>query len=66
MSVFYSHYDLDFPNTKAVTFDGPGTLEMMKKLAGNENSTNKLKFEEEELDITSYLNPPNIVNCSNT
>jgi hypothetical protein len=44
MSVFYSHYDLDFTNTKAVTFDGPGTLEMMKKLAGNSNATNKLEF----------------------
>lgn len=29
LSVYYCHMDLNFKNVRGVTFDGPGTLDMM-------------------------------------
>jgi hypothetical protein len=30
LSIYYCHMDLNFKNVKGVTFDGPGSLDMMK------------------------------------
>jgi putative lipase involved disintegration of autophagic bodies len=35
LSIYYCHMDLNFKNVKGVTFDGPGSLEMMKQLSSN-------------------------------
>lgn len=33
LSVFYCHTDFKFKNVKAVTFDGPGSRQMMERLS---------------------------------
>lgn len=62
MSIFYAYSDLKYHTIKAVTFDGPGAKEMMDQLTegllGQPLNIN-------DLDITSYLSAPNVVNCSN-
>jgi hypothetical protein len=66
LSVYYCHQDLDYPNVKAVTFDGPGSYEMMELLSGSEVIGSDTNFNILDFDITCYVNAPNIVNCSNT
>ena len=62
LSVLYCHKFLDFKRVKAVTFDGPGSNEMMEKLCKNKIE----KFDFENLNIVAYLSKPNLVNCTNS
>lgn len=67
LSVFYCHSDLKFPYVKAVTFDGPGSRNMMEQLAagtveGGGHSWDDLKV---NMDIIRYTAQPNAVNCAN-
>lgn len=64
LSVFYCNRDLDYKYVKAVTFDGPGSYEMMVELSKSEVK-NAGEFDKRELYIISYLSAPNIVNCAN-
>ncbi|XP_047130223.1 uncharacterized protein LOC124810068 isoform X1 [Hydra vulgaris] len=61
MSAFYCSRDLEYPNVKTVSFDGPGAREMMEKISACEIK----KFNEKELNIVSYFSAPNLVNCLN-
>lgn len=62
LSTFYAATDFKY-NLKSVDFDGPGSREMIEMLLDNRIDKKKIKIE--NLDITSYLSAPNIVNCSN-
>jgi hypothetical protein len=66
MSIFYCNYELNFRYVKAVVFDGPGCWDLMNKLNENlvKNVINRIKLE--DLDITSYITAPNMVNCCNS
>ncbi|CAD8123448.1 unnamed protein product [Paramecium sonneborni] len=68
LSVYYCHAEFDVPcyNVKAVTFDGPGSWEMMKKLNSNHFKGQGRFFDQKQLEIINYLSAPNIVNCLNT
>ena len=61
LSVYYCHMDLNFKNVKAVTFDGPGSLDMMEQLSKNL----LIRFDPTQLDIIRYTAGPNMVNCAN-
>jgi len=65
--VFYCHTDFKFKNVKAVTFDGPGSRQMMERLStglveGDGVSWDDIK---QELDIVRYTAQPNAVNSTN-
>ena len=71
LSIFYCYeYDSlglstlkhNTKNVKAVTFDGPGSLQMMEKMYQNNIGP---EWKLEELDIISYLSPPNFINSVN-
>jgi hypothetical protein len=66
MSIFYCYYELNFKYVKAIVFDGPGCWDLMNKINENlvKNSVNRIRLE--ELDITSYITAPNLVNCCNS
>jgi hypothetical protein len=49
-----------------VTFDGPGSFEMMELLSGSEVKGDDKNFNYLDLDITCFVNAPNVVNCTNT
>ncbi|XP_065644659.1 uncharacterized protein LOC124810068 isoform X2 [Hydra vulgaris] len=59
MSAFYCSRDLEYPNVKTVSFDGPGAREMMEKISACEI------MHEKGLNIVSYFSAPNLVNCLN-
>jgi tetratricopeptide (TPR) repeat protein len=66
-SVYFCRNDFGHPRIKAVTFDSPGTREMMVKF--NEpyvqNKELQHKSDPNNLDIVTYLSSPNIINsCS--
>lgn len=69
LSIYYCHMDLNFKNVKGVTFDGPGSLDMMKQLSLNiiqgGDKINQNHFDPKELDIVRYTAGPNMVNCAN-
>jgi uncharacterized protein Yka (UPF0111/DUF47 family)/energy-coupling factor transporter ATP-binding protein EcfA2 len=65
LSLFYCHTDLGYKNVKAVTFDGPGSYEMMKQMSASEIKGGNTNFNKKDLDIVAYLSAPNIVNCAN-
>lgn len=67
LSVFYCHTLIKLPSVKGVTFDGPGTKNIMEKMChgmieGAGASWSKLI---QELDITRYTAQPNLVNSTN-
>lgn len=64
LSVYYCNFSFKYKDIKAVTFDGPGSYEMMLQMSGSEIKGSN-SFDVQQLDITSYLSPPNIVNCAN-
>ncbi|CAD8161608.1 unnamed protein product [Paramecium octaurelia] len=68
LSVYYCHskFNEPFPNTKAVTFDGPGSFEMMQLMDQNNVKGQSQQFYPEQLDIVYYLSIPNMVNCMNS
>lgn len=59
LSVFYCSEIFKYERVQAVTFDGPGSREMMEKLLVNKD--NDLSH----LEIISYFSMFNIVNCTN-
>lgn len=61
LSIFYCNTDLKYQNVKGVTFDGPGSLEMIEQMSASDIS----QFNPDTLDVVSYLSPPNVVNCTN-
>ena len=63
LSAFYSHAFFSYPNTKAVTFDSPGSLPMMEKLLPNIKNKNTVSLE--DIQIVTYLARPTPVNCCN-
>ena len=69
LSVYYCHQDkeINYPNTKAVTFDGPGSLFMIEDNLKQSSLYQRSRSDVHicDLDIVSYLSSPNIVNCTN-
>lgn len=64
LSAFYSYDYFKFHNIKAVTFDSPGALPMMKKLQSNiQNRKTQVDFN--DIDIVTYLTKTNPMNCCN-
>ena len=61
LSTFYAARDFGY-NLRSVDFDGPGSREMIEEMI---RAAVDHKFKVQDLDITSYLSAPNIVNCSN-
>jgi hypothetical protein len=67
LSVYYCNtvFEAKYPNAKyvkVVTFDGPGSREMMEKMSASSVGE---KFDLESLYIVRYVSSPNIVNCAN-
>ena len=62
-AVFYASHEFDFKETKAVTFDGPGSKDYLKELIGSSEADTK--FNNSNLDIVSYLTAPNLLNTFN-
>ncbi len=65
LSAFYCHAYFGYRNIKAVTFDSPGTLPMMKQLQSNIRSKDT-DIDYNDLDITTYLAAPNPANSCNS
>ena len=63
LGAFFCHAVFDYTEIKAVTFDGPGTKQMMKTLQSNNGNRDRVELE--NIDIVSYLASPNPVNCCN-
>ncbi|CAF0957283.1 unnamed protein product, partial [Brachionus calyciflorus] len=61
LSVFYSIDYFKFENVNAITFDGPGALDIIQKIAGPNFDKAKI-----ESNIVGYLSAPNFVNCANS
>ena len=61
LSVYYCNTVLDCRYVKGVTFDGPGSREMMEQMGDSDINSPNLN----SLYIVSYLSAPNIVNCAN-
>jgi len=57
-AVYYSSKFLECNSTKAVTFDGMGSLDRWKVMGGK-------KFKTVDLEIVSYFSAPNFFNCFN-
>jgi Tfp pilus assembly protein PilF len=57
-AVYYSSKFLECNSTKAVTFDGMGSLDHWKVMGGK-------KFKTVDLEIVSYFSAPNFFNCFN-
>lgn len=65
MSLYFAQKDFFYKSTRAVTFDSPGTFEYFESL--KPNIKNKwTNFNDQSLDITTYLSILNIVNSCNT
>ncbi len=64
MSAYYCDRSLGYKGIKTVTFDGPGSLEMMERLSKSEIQ-NGDAFDKTHLNIVSYFSAPNIVNAAN-
>lgn len=64
LSLFYSYSYFNERRTKAVTFDSPGSAPMMEKLQSNIKN-NDTQIDLHDLELTSYLAMPNLVNCCN-
>jgi ABC-type multidrug transport system fused ATPase/permease subunit len=60
LSVFYCVDQFKYSTVQAVTFDGPGSREIMEKLKAN-NSDRDFSY----MEIFSYFSKPNIFNCMN-
>lgn len=63
LSVYYCHAYFNYTNTKAVTFDSPGSLPMMEQLQPSIENEDKLPLR--KLKIISYLASPNPANSCN-
>lgn len=61
MSVYACHrgYGVDYSHASAVTFDSPGSLEVMQAW---ESHINKHKIDLQALNVVSFLSSPNLVN----
>lgn len=67
MTVFYSQIipEPELQNkVKAISFDGPGSYEMMKQLSKPSIKGGSI-LDVKNLDITAYFSAPNLVNCAN-
>lgn len=65
LSVFYCDTVLGYREVKAITFDSPGSFEMMEQMSSGEVMGSGHTFNINELDIVSYLSAPNAVNSIN-
>lgn len=59
LSVFYAHKDHDYFNVNAVTFESPGSIEMIKKMNTNVVAE---RIALSEYDIVNYVSYPNLIN----
>ncbi|MGV2433243.1 MAG UNVERIFIED_CONTAM: tetratricopeptide repeat protein [Rickettsiaceae bacterium] len=68
LSVYYAQAEFGDKISKAVTFDGPGAKDMIEQMAaaGTIRGRGEDGFNIKDLDIISYVAPPNIVNCTNS
>ena len=58
--------ELNYKNTRAVTFDGPGSLDMMNLYSKNfVQGHGATRFKPKELDIKRYTAGPNLINTCN-
>ena len=65
LSTYHCYKDFEYYGVKAVTFDSPGTKNSMDKFKSNIDGA-KTNFDPGiQLDITTYLSAPNIVNSCN-
>ena len=62
-SVYFSHRDFNKKDTKAVTFESPGSMDFMDVL---NRAYPDHAFDLGDLDITTFLGEPNFFNTSNT
>jgi len=64
LGAFYCHAYFNHPDVKAVTFDSPGSYQMMKRLKSNiQNRGTKVNIK--DIEIVTYLAAPNPVNSCN-
>ena len=64
LSAYYCYFDFDYEGIKAVTFDSPGSKAMMDQYRSHVINR-KTKKDVTELDMTSYLSMPSILNSCN-
>ena len=65
-SVYFCHKDFDFENTRAVTFESPGSYDYLERLNLRNVYNPETKFDLDQLDLRTYLTGPNFINTSNT
>lgn len=64
MSGYYCYRDFNYPTVKIVNFDSPGSVAHMSDFEFNIKNC-ETEFDIKNIDITTYLSAPNLVNCCN-
>ncbi|MCC8370012.1 MAG: tetratricopeptide repeat protein [Rickettsia endosymbiont of Stiretrus anchorago] len=64
LSLYFAQQDFNYFKAKAITFDSPGSAEVMDSFKSNLVSY-ETHFDIRNLNITTYLSAPNLVNTGN-
>jgi hypothetical protein len=64
MSGYYCYRDFNYPEVKIINFDSPGSVAHMSDFEVNIKNC-ETEFDIKNIDITTYLSAPNLVNCCN-
>lgn len=64
MSGYYCYRDFNYPEVKIINFDSPGSVAHMSNFEVNIKNY-ETEFDIKNIDITTYLSAPNLVNCCN-
>lgn len=65
LSAYHCYKDFEYPTVKAITFDSPGSKNMLDEFKSNVDDQ-RINFNPAvKLDIVTYLSAPNIVNSCN-
>lgn len=64
LSLYFSYKDFDYPVSRALTFDSPGSKEFFASVQTN-IASHLTGFNVRNLDIITYLSIPNLVNSCN-
>lgn len=64
MSGYYCHRDFGYPEVKIINFDSPGSVAHMNNFEINIKNC-ETEFDINNIDITTYLSAPNLVNACN-
>ena len=65
LSVYYCNTVFDCKYVKGVTFDGPGSRNMIKLMSSSYVDESRVEEVINSLYVVSYVSAPNIVNCAN-